>query len=888
MQRPIFVLIFYVILQHMTYAQQKWVTPDPLLPNQASNQGSKLHSSPLSGITAATNLLENWDIRLQKMVAPAHASSVPFVVLDSIRRSNLALFSTHNPNELQGRSSDSLAPPAQGRNFRGNARDNSVPMDNSMAVSRNGFIVSGINTNIIFSAPDGKITFTRGLADFFQLLGLGSRMYDPRVIYDTEQNRFIFMCLHGSEPSNTFLCIAFSKTEDPNGEWNYYKIDGNPDGDENWFDYPNIALSAKELFISGLMRNTDGQWQYTVLYQIDKLAGYKGETVTWKHYNEIFDADGKPSFNLVPTPSGWSDLSPETMFFISNEELGGETYNLHYTTGSLTQNPSLRSIQSKGLKTLLAPYGRQNGTAAVLNTFDSRIWSAMYLNGTIHMGGHVATASGEVGLFYGRMDVQTGNVNADILSVPGKDLAYPSFTAFGNHPAEGTILINYLVSGPDQFPSQQQRVCKGFGNTFQWSEPNTLMQGTSQVDFLTGNLERWGDYTTASRRFGIDRTESWVTGCFGESRSYGTWLGQFLPEEEAAKDVLAEFVADKTTVPALQNVQFTDLTPYSPKAWFWQFEEGTPSQSTDANPIVTWNKNGAYDVTLIVTSDRGTDTLTKQDYIHISDPVVKPIADFTYDRDTLYKDDSVQFYESCSENTVTYKWTFQNGTPSSSTDKNPIVKYAKAGSHLVSLTAANIAGSNTKIKQKAVTVLERTKPVTRFSVNKPSIMAGEAIQFTDMTTGGPTQWSWTFEGGSPETSQEQNPIVRYENGGAFRVRLIAGNAVGTDTLEVAEYIRVTTSNTTEQNDPLADLNIFPNPCQEEDVHISFQVRKEGLYQIDLVGSQGNTIKILLNEKLKAGPYTLVFNGAMVVPGIYTLVISNGMIQAGVARLIRVP
>lgn len=67
------------------------------------------------------------------------------------------------PSQLQ---MDSLIP-ILNKNFRGNLRGSSVPMDNTVAISKNGFIVSAINTNVIFTQPDGEITYTKALSDFF-------------------------------------------------------------------------------------------------------------------------------------------------------------------------------------------------------------------------------------------------------------------------------------------------------------------------------------------------------------------------------------------------------------------------------------------------------------------------------------------------------------------------------------------------------------------------------------------------------------------------------------------------------------------------------------------------------------------------------------------------
>ena len=64
------------------------------------------------------------------------------------------------------------------------------------------------------------------------------------------------------------------------------------------------------------------------------------------------------------------------------------------------------------------------------------------------------------------------------------------------------------------------------------------------------------------------------------------------------------------------------------------------------------------------------------------------------------------------------------------------------------------------------------------------------VQFTDNSTGGPTSWSWTFEGGTPETSTEQNPLITYNTAGIYDVTLVAGGAAGSSSVTKNEYVTV--------------------------------------------------------------------------------------------------
>ncbi|MCD4682957.1 MAG: PKD domain-containing protein, partial [Bacteroidales bacterium] len=68
---------------------------------------------------------------------------------------------------------------------------------------------------------------------------------------------------------------------------------------------------------------------------------------------------------------------------------------------------------------------------------------------------------------------------------------------------------------------------------------------------------------------------------------------------------------------------------------------------------------------------------------------------------------------------------------------------------------------------------------------------GGEILFFDASLGGPSSWSWTFEGGNPETSDEKNPVVSYEEPGSYDVTLEVSNSLGTDMISMDDYINVT-------------------------------------------------------------------------------------------------
>ncbi len=81
-------------------------------------------------------------------------------------------------------------------------------------------------------------------------------------------------------------------------------------------------------------------------------------------------------------------------------------------------------------------------------------------------------------------------------------------------------------------------------------------------------------------------------------------------------------------------------------------------------------------------------------------------------------------------------------------------------------------------------------PVPNFTTVSSTLCKGGSMQFKDRSLNHPSQWEWTFPGGTPATSTEENPTVTYANTGIFDVTLKVTNTKGTVTIEKKKYIAV--------------------------------------------------------------------------------------------------
>ncbi|MBI3520005.1 MAG: T9SS type A sorting domain-containing protein [Bacteroidetes bacterium] len=82
-----------------------------------------------------------------------------------------------------------------------------------------------------------------------------------------------------------------------------------------------------------------------------------------------------------------------------------------------------------------------------------------------------------------------------------------------------------------------------------------------------------------------------------------------------------------------------------------------------------------------------------------------PVPDFFASRTRLCKGNNVTFTKNILNGTETSRlWTFEGGTPATSTVANPVVTYSAAGVYSVSLLAANSSGTNTAVKTQYIRV----------------------------------------------------------------------------------------------------------------------------------------------------------------------------------------
>ncbi len=422
--------------------------------------------------------------------------------------------------------------PAIGRNFIGNVTQG-TPNDNDVAISNGGMIVSVANSNFNVYNDTGKYVSGKTLPTLGSALGPLNRTYDPRVIYDPEQDRFIIVFLQGSSSTDTRIIVAFSQSNDPSLKWNLYQLPGNITQDSSWSDYPIISLTKDELFITVNRLKDNTFWKNgfleSYIWQVDKMKGFSGDSLAQKVYSNI-QFNGQSVWNICPAKGG-SKLYGPGLFLLSQRpsDLQNDTVFLHSISNTIKSGNA--TLSTRILKNQTA-YGLQpnaiqpNGKK--LQTNDARVLSAVYENGLIYYVGNTIDFNlFSPAVYFGRIENSwTANpiAKGQVISSDTLDYGYPSIAYIGSgKDGDHGSMITFSHVSANQFPGTSVVYVD---RNFNVSAPVFVKKGEGNIVLIGDTVERWGDYTGIQRKYN-ELGVCWLNGSWGTLNGQNrTWIGR--------------------------------------------------------------------------------------------------------------------------------------------------------------------------------------------------------------------------------------------------------------------------------------------------------------------------------------------------------------------------
>ena len=413
-------------------------------------------------------------------------------------------------------------------------------------------IIAVVNVLIEARTKAGTRIFIDSLKDFFSPLGaatLGTFTFDPKVIYDQHENRFVVVTLEKTDaPEESRILLAVSKTGTPAtvtaADWNYLSIDSktNIGAIAHWADYPGFEVDEEAIYITNNMfqfASTGGPTFGGVrLWIVDKgvIGGFYAGAPASFTIHDPYAGGGIAATTMPAQVFGAGGIGPgRGTFLVSysginigideavqvvrvDAPLGVPTFTQSFVNIGDIEGPSFPSL----------PDAPQSGTGTTIEVNDRRALDAVWRDDVLWLTTTILPNSGpdagETTAHWFKLDtsaVPAGPITlADQGDIGGEDIALDTFTFFPSVAvnAAGDAMFGFAGSAPTIFPGAfvTGRLAADPVGTVQASA--TVQAGTDFYIRTFGSLQnRWGDYSGIS----LDPTNDslfWVFNQFADQR----------------------------------------------------------------------------------------------------------------------------------------------------------------------------------------------------------------------------------------------------------------------------------------------------------------------------------------------------------------------------------
>lgn len=327
------------------------------------------------------------------------------------------------------------------------------------------------------------------------------------------------------------------------------------------------------------------------------------------------------------------------------------------------------------------------------------------------------------------------------------------------------------------------------------------------------------------------------------------------------------------------KVQFANTSTAAATAFKWYFPGGNPLTSTDKNPLVTYNSEGKFTVSLFAYNNFFSDSIGISDFIEVK---TEPTASFS---NTINGFKS--FFTHQAKGATNYFWDFGDGR--FSFEENPNHDYGVEGEFDVQFIVQNECGLDTFSKHIAVYLV----PKVNFTADTIRGCAPLKVKFTDKSSIDVTDWEWQFENGNPSTSNQRNPEVVFPKKGRYSVKLNVKNTNGSNQLTRTQYIQVLSpvlcpentktnrfmvsenplgANFENRADQVAEAFpiIFPNPAQDY-IYVISNAGTDNPVEMNIYDLSG---RLHSNYQITDGEFRIATN--QLASGAYYIKFKDGM------------
>ncbi len=234
---------------------------------------------------------------------------------------------------------------------------------------------------------------------------------------------------------------------------------------------------------------------------------------------------------------------------------------------------------------------------------------------------------------------------------------------------------------------------------------------------------------------------------------------------------------------------------------------------------------------------------------------VAPVAAFNSNNTTACVGTSILFNDQ-STGATARTWTFQGGTPASSTATSPSVTYSAAGTYSVTLVVSNTAGADTMVQTNLITVVSSSVSVT----GTPTPTNSNTGSVSTSVSGGTAPYTYHW------SNNKTTANITGLTAGSYSVTVTDAN--GCTNVQSFSVLTVDVSHI----QALESFNLFPNPAQEQ-ATLSLSLSQAKDIQVVLVNALGQQISVVQYPNVQTVQH--LFDMRELSSGMYFVQISIG-------------
>ena len=425
-----------------------------------------------------------------------------------------------------------------------------IPPDNAGCAGPSHFLLA-VNVSIEWYTKSGTRQQSEDLTDFFSATSPTYGLFDPKVLYDQYNERYVVIALEKDANSQTSnIHIAVSQSNDPNGSWYFQKINSviNIDGEDCWADFPGLGVSNQALYITCNMFDfSSNSFHSARLWILDKGL-YSGGSSTVNVYapsDEVGNGSNQ-SFTLQPAhaygslPGNVGTFLFDTGWYDGSNNDYVEVIRVDDPLGSPSFSQSFINLGDIHDNSAGVPDAPQQGTADKIDFGDNRaqscVWRDNRLLGAFTVNPVSGTDAGQATAHW--IDINTSDLSNLALTqqgnIGGEDIATGTYTSYPSIAVnqDGDVAIGFSASASTIYAGSYFTMHTDDDASGTVETSQTLQSG---VDYyyrvFNGTRNRWGDYSSIcvdpadDLNFWVFNQYAWTRG--SSSGGDGRWATSF-------------------------------------------------------------------------------------------------------------------------------------------------------------------------------------------------------------------------------------------------------------------------------------------------------------------------------------------------------------------------